>query len=311
MKKIILLYAALFSLTTTFAQTDDFVHKSGDEAITGYKTFDAGITVKGPVYLPWRSSSTVGTYRLITINKNSGVVETIDPTALANGGTFDDSDILHKSLQETITGPKYFNSNLYTQAGIIVNGPMYMPWRHSSTAGNYNIITINKANNMIEIIDPATLGVGGVSADAALKTANETVSGSWNFTNNIGIGIANPTDKLAVNGRIRAKEIKVETANFPDYVFRNDYPLLSLSDLEKFIKANNHLPEVPSAAEAEKNGVDLGEMNKILLKKIEELTLHLIEQNKVLLDQTQKIGEQSSELKEMKEQVEYLKNKLQ
>lgn len=97
---------------------------------------------------------------------------------------------------------------------------------------------------------------------------------------NVGIGTTTPNEKLSVNGKIRAKEIKVEATGWPDYVFENGYQTQSLTELEQFIKQYKHLPEVPSAKEVEQNGVELGEINKILLKKIEELTLLLIEQNK-------------------------------
>ncbi|HWW38511.1 MAG TPA: hypothetical protein VNZ46_04335, partial [Pedobacter sp.] len=97
---------------------------------------------------------------------------------------------------------------------------------------------------------------------------------------NVGIGTTDPTDKLSVNGKIRAKEIKVETQNGPDYVFKKGYQLSSLEETEKHIHENGHLPGIPSATEVKTNGIDLGEMNAKLLKKIEELTLYLIEQQK-------------------------------
>ncbi|MDN3588083.1 hypothetical protein QWY86_15475 [Pedobacter aquatilis] len=99
---------------------------------------------------------------------------------------------------------------------------------------------------------------------------------------NVGIGTDTPREKLSVNGKIRAHEIKVEMANWPDYVFEEDYENQSLEGLEGLIKTNKHLPDVPSAKDAQSNGVDLGELNKLLLKKIEELTLHIIEINKEL-----------------------------
>ena len=68
--------------------------------------------------------------------------------------------------------------------------------------------------------------------------------------------------------------------NWPDYVFEEDYTLRPLSEVEAFIAANNHLPDVPSQTEIETNGAELGEMNRILLQKIEELTLYIIEQDK-------------------------------
>lgn len=82
------------------------------------------------------------------------------------------------------------------------------------------------------------------------------------------------------NGLLRVKEIQVKTDLWADYVFNADYKLRSLGEVETFIKENGHLPEVPSAKEVEENGLKLGEMNALLLKKIEELTLYVIEQNK-------------------------------
>jgi len=107
---------------------------------------------------------------------------------------------------------------------------------------------------------------------------------------NVGIGTATPTEKLAVNGKIRAKEIKVEPTGWSDYVFEDDYKIASLAEIEKYIKANKHLPEIPTAKEVAANGVDLGEMNKLLLKKVEELTLHLIQKDKELVE-TKKLME--------------------
>lgn len=87
----------------------------------------------------------------------------------------------------------------------------------------------------------------------------------------VGIGTETfGTERLAVNGNIRAREIKVEATNWPDYVFQKDYKISSLSDLDCYIQANQHLSGIPSAQEAEKNGIELGEMNKLLLQKIED-----------------------------------------
>ncbi|MDN3588109.1 hypothetical protein QWY86_15605 [Pedobacter aquatilis] len=107
-------------------------------------------------------------------------------------------------------------------------------------------------------------------------------SGIWNQYGNVGIGTTNPTEKLSVNGKIRAQEIKIEVNNWPDFVFEQDYKLLKLTELDKFIKINKHLPDIPPARTIGKDGLAIGEMNKILLQKVEELTIHLIEKDKLI-----------------------------
>jgi hypothetical protein len=108
----------------------------------------------------------------------------------------------------------------------------------------------------------------------------------------VGIGTIDPgTSKLAVEGTIAARRIKVtQSGTWPDFVFDTEYKLPSLQEVEVFIKVNRHLPDVPSAAEVTKEGQDVGEMNRILLQKIEELTLHLIEQEKKIAAQQEQIN---------------------
>ncbi len=84
------------------------------------------------------------------------------------------------------------------------------------------------------------------------------------------------------NGKIYAEEIEVVAGVFADFVFDSDYELKPLKQVEKYIKDNKHLPDVPSEAEVIKNGLNLGEMDALLLQKIEELTLYTIEQQKVI-----------------------------
>ncbi len=99
---------------------------------------------------------------------------------------------------------------------------------------------------------------------------------------NVGIGTISPDATLAVKGDIHTQEVRVDLngAVAPDYVFEPGYELRSLPETEAYIKENKHLPEIPSAAEMEANGVELKAMNLKLLQKIEELTLHVIELNK-------------------------------
>lgn len=130
-----------------------------------------------------------------------------------------------------------------------------------------------------------SLGLRITNANAAGEPVIQLANGVNNTityfnSGNVGIGTSNPTEKLAVNGKIRAREIKVEAENWPDYVFENNYHLPSLEDVEQHIKDKKHLPDMPSALQVESNGIELGEMNKLMLKKIEELTLYVIELKK-------------------------------
>lgn len=87
-------------------------------------------------------------------------------------------------------------------------------------------------------------------------------------------------NKLYVNGTIGAKEVRVSTNNWCDYVFDATYQLKPLAEVESYIQTNSHLPEVPSEKEVVQNGVAVGDMLKIHMQKIEELTLYVIQQNK-------------------------------
>ena len=114
----------------------------------------------------------------------------------------------------------------------------------------------------------------------------------------VGIGTSNVgTFKLAVNGKIWAQEVQVALTNpGPDYVFEPNYKLLSLEEIKAYISQHKHLPEVPSAKEMETNGVNVSEMNMLLLKKIEELTLYQIEATRQIQSLKTKVQELESKL---------------
>ncbi|KAA1244074.1 hypothetical protein [Aquimarina sp. RZ0] len=120
------------------------------------------------------------------------------------------------------------------------------------------------------------------------------------FDGSLGIGTSNPgVWKLAVNGKIRAKEINVET-NWSDFVFYDDYILPTLQEVEKHITEKGHLKDIPSANEVKENGVFLGQMDAKLLQKIEELTLYTIQQEKQLITLQRTLKSVQEELKNIK-----------
>jgi len=129
-------------------------------------------------------------------------------------------------------------------------------------------------------------GIGVISGDDRFDIYDAT-AGYYALTigkdGNVGIGIGTATAayKLEVKGTIHANEVIVDfKGTIADFVFKPTYKLMPLNQVEQFVKTNNHLPEIPSAAEIKKNGLSMGEMQNKLLQKVEELTLYVIEQQK-------------------------------
>lgn len=126
----------------------------------------------------------------------------------------------------------------------------------------------------------------------------------------LGLSTGNTgNNKLAVGGGIIGESVTVKLqGNWPDYVFKPHYELIPLSKVREYIDKNGHLPEVPSAAVIEKEGVNLGEMNKLLMKKVEELTLYLIQleeqKNKKDLRQQYQINQLSQKLERLSRKIQ-------
>ncbi|MDD4991606.1 MAG: hypothetical protein PHR83_05160 [Paludibacter sp.] len=174
-------------------------------------------------------------------------------------------------------------------------------------------------NSRVSMIDPNTDGVAKTSSSN--KTLNPITSqaqlvtdsknnrylkdvglrcSSLNINNNLAIGTSatTPTDELlTVFGVIHAKEVKVDlTGTLADYVFSPSYKLMPLNQVEQYVNANSHLPEIPSASEVKEKGMNMGDMQNKLLQKVEELTLYVIELNK-------KNEQQSTEINQLKERL--------
>ncbi|WP_185209542.1 hypothetical protein [Chryseobacterium sp. C3] len=163
--------------------------------------------------------------------------------------------------------------------------------------GSNNInLGYSNARNILSGNNNIFIGTNIVPYNATSPN-NELNIGNWIVGNNGTIGIGQFTNQLPANGiandgekyklfvkdGIKTEKVKVDIAannGWADYVFEKGYKLMPLNSVEKFIKENGHLPEVPTTEEAIKNGIELKEMNILLLKKIEELTLYTIEQQK-------------------------------
>ncbi len=213
----------------------------------------------------------------------------------------DDGNVLTLNYGGDFTGGVRLGSNF----GVLPSGKMII--YNSLNTNDYTYVGQHNAQirilNNLGTYSSRALEIALLDNGTGVIQANESYVGYNNLSLNpvegyVGIGTLNPKEKLSVNGKIRAKEIKVETANWPDYVFEEGYQNQSLAEIEQFVRQNKHLPGVPTAKQVEQEGVELGEMNKILLKKIEELTLLLIDQNKKNQEQDELIKKMMAELKQ-------------
>jgi hypothetical protein len=164
----------------------------------------------------------------------------------------------------------------------------YMQWYQNGVAKSY----MQQLGNNLHISTSSGNSTGDIhiGAQQIYLGANEVA---------INVGVEGPAIgySLSVGGEIICEELRVELQNngpWPDYVFADDYKLRSLDDLKSFVAINKHLPNIPAAAQVENEGFDVGDMNRRLLEKVEELTLYIIQQQE--------------EIDEMKKEIEGLKN---
>ena len=166
------------------------------------------------------------------------------------------------------TGEGFVYGALYGDKIATPNGANYsMAWKRDGTEA-----VINGDGNYVQV-----------------TSTGNTIKGNTTFTDIIN-------GKFVTNG--------IPASHVADYVFEPGYQLTSLSEIESFAKANKHLPEVPSASEIEKGGLDLAQMNLTLLKKVEELTLHAIAQQKEIDAQKSLVAEQKSQFELRLERLE-------
>jgi hypothetical protein len=236
----------------------------------------------------------------------------IDPNGNVGIGTTSPSSYFHGGNNKVI---EIFNSNtsansqshlvLSTGATLDGSGAGTLTWISKNSSGFQGMAYIGST----------------LQGDGTLNAAGKLIFATSNGTavyprmvissvGNVGIGTNSPDQALTVNGTIHSKSVVVDANIFPDYVFKPTYQLPSLTEVKTYIAQNHHLPNVPSAAEVEKNGLNLGEMNKVLVQKVEELTLYLIEQNKQLKEQNTKLANQQKTNQSQQKQIDELKKSL-
>lgn len=145
---------------------------------------------------------------------------------------------------------------------------------------------------------------GAITAATDTNLAMRITSGG-----NVGIGMAAPDAKLAVAGTIHSQAVKVDMAGWSDYVFKPTYKLPSIAQVKSYIDQHHHLPDMPSANEVMKNGIDVGEIINIQTKKIEELTLYLIEKDYKEKVQEEKFVHLQQEIKQLKDLIKMIVTK--
>lgn len=202
------------------------------------------------LYLP-NGSSGIGTSQ----NNNVGI-DTDSPSAKL--------DIVRTSNGKSI---QLLGANLDLDLLIGHNGSGYgFYWRYKGTqTGNNNDLEL-WANNQ-------------TSTDKKVYTIHQDGNIYFNQKMAVGTMVIPSGYQLAIEGKVRAREVKVDLDTWSDYVFQSDYVLMPIEQLANYIQKNKHLPGFPSENEAIKEGISLGEMNAKLLEKIEELTLHIIQLN--------------------------------
>lgn len=180
--------------------------------------------------------------------------------------------------------------------------------------GKFGVTNPSTGNSYFSI-DPSN-GFTGIGENNRYPKQMLDVAGNIYTSGKVLVGVATPSTallndySLAVNGSaLFTKAVVKLNANWPDYVFSKNYELPTLASVEKFINENSHLPGVASAQEVEKSGVDLGDNQAMLLKKVEELTLYMIDMDKKMQQVQKENAEMKAENKNIKQELESLKAK--
>jgi hypothetical protein len=181
------------------------------------------------------------------------------------------------------------------------------------TGNNKGLVTPDTGGNLKDVIKLNSSNQIQIGSSTVSGTTQFLGTGNYLFTGggSLGVGTTNiPTNyKLAVAGKIITEEVKVQLqSSWPDYVFKKTYKLPTLKEIEKHIKEKGHLPNIPSAKQVAKNGIELGIMNKKLLEKIEELTLYTLQQEKRIQELTNRDKKLLTIIKNLEKRVNKIEN---
>jgi uncharacterized coiled-coil protein SlyX len=305
----------------------------------GYHDIDVSQTTTAyryvRLYIPFVGGWGGKVRELEVYNKPSMALPVVDLTAPATGSSFAQGGTINLTATASVQGGTISKVEFYqgtTKLGEDVSSPYQYPWTNVM-AGDYTLVAkaFDSYNN-VSVSDPITIHVlpptlawalggnsGTNSSNNFLGTTDAQplifkTSGSEAFritpSGQLAIGVTNPHSyKLAVGGTMIAEKIKVKLqSTWPDYVFDKSYVLMPLPSLEDFIKRHHHLPGVPSQKEMQATGIDIEDTQAFLLKKIEELTLYIIEQNKELERQKKEQATLQRKLKRVENRLGTIKS---
>ncbi len=302
MRKLYLVLIALLFLLNANGQT-----LTGP---SGYRVIDLGNNGQGDythslillheVYngtlLPFNNAvGTITAYRGTTASYNRVSVANINTTSAYNGisGSIQSSsnDASWRLKTCIYNGKKYMAVDVPYADAYQDWGFRFEGWNNSSgeSLKCVNYLVSNQPVNQDKLSDIQDFNSNMIETQAVQQ---------MNMLGNLNVGTEtySPDYLFQVKGKIRAQEIKVETANWADYVFKPGYHLPFLDEIKVFIDKNKHLPEIPSEKEVAKDGIMLGEMNKLLVKKIEEQTLYLIQISETVTRQQNQINKQQKQI---------------
>jgi hypothetical protein len=214
-------------------------------------------------------------------NVGVGTITPISPLQVSNGSS--KACIGDASGQSLVYGTSYFGLNA---------GRTGTTWslQHDGANNGGSVMYGNIFGDLYFATVPSTGSFDKVLSDSEIRN-------KVNF-------------RISSNGITYAKTVQVETTGWPDYVFKSDYSLPSLTELKQYIDTHQHLPDFRPAKEIEKEGINVGEMSKTLTKKVEELTLYLIEKDIELKEQKKLNADLQTQVNGLAQQMEMIKKKL-